>query len=138
MATKYHNRKTMHQGIRFDSRKEADRYQELLLLEQAGLIRSIELQPRYNLIVNGHKLGFYRGDFRYEEVATGRSVLEDVKSPITKTAVYQLKKKLIKAIYDIEISEITWSGNRECWTDLQALTPTVRAFLLIILIKKLS
>ena len=107
MATKYHNRKTMHQGIRFDSRKEADRYQELLLLEQAGLIRSIELQPRYNLIVNGHKLGFYRGDFRYEEVATGRSVLEDVKSPITKTAVYQLKKKLIKAIYDIEISEIT-------------------------------
>jgi hypothetical protein len=106
MATKYHNRKTMHQGIQFDSQKEKNRYQELLLLERAGLIRSIELQPRYDLVVNGHKLGFYRGDFRYEEVATGVSILEDVKSPVTRTAVYQLKKKLVKALYGIEIIEI--------------------------------
>ena len=106
MATKYHNRKTTYMGIPFDSQKEKNRYQELLLLERAGAIRSIELQPRYDLIVNGHKLGFYRADFRYEEVATGAVVIEDVKSPATKTAVYQLKKKLVKALYNKEIREI--------------------------------
>ena len=104
--TKYHNRKTMHQGIGFDSQKEANRYQELLLLERAGCIRSIELQPRYDLIVNEQKCGFYRGDFRYKEVATDSVILEDVKSPATKTAVYQLKKKLVKALYGVEIIEV--------------------------------
>jgi hypothetical protein len=106
VVTKYRNKRSEYNGIGFDSRKEADRYQELLLLEKAGLIREIELQPRYDLIVNGHKLGFYKGDFRYEEVATGRSITEDVKSPITKTAVYRLKKKLVKALYGIEIIEL--------------------------------
>jgi hypothetical protein len=87
--TKYRNCKTEYQGITFDSRKEAARYQELLLLERAGLIQGLELQPRYDLRVNGHKLGFYRGDFRYKDVALDTVVLEDVKSPVTRTAVYQ-------------------------------------------------
>jgi hypothetical protein len=104
--SKYHNRRTFYQGIQFDSQKEANRYRDLLLMEKAGLISKIELQPRYDLVVNGHKLGFYRADFRYKDVATGRSVVEDVKSPITKTAVYQLKKKLVKALYGIEIQEV--------------------------------
>jgi len=106
MATKYRNRKTSYMGIQFDSKKEENRYRELQLLERAGLIQDLELQPRYDLIVNGHKLGFYRGDFRYEEVATGMIVTEDVKSSVTKTAVYQLKKKLVKALYDVEIMEV--------------------------------
>ena len=106
MATKYRNRKTTYKGIQFDSQKEENRYRELELLERAGQITSIELQPRYDLIVNGHKLGFYRGDFRYIDGATGQSVLEDVKSPATKTPVYQLKKKLVKALYGVEIIEV--------------------------------
>ena len=105
-ASKYHNRKTLVDGIQFDSQKEANRYQELILMERAGLIRSIELQPRYDLIVNGHKLGFYKGDFRYEVVATSILMVEDVKSPATKTAVYCLKKKLMKALCGIEIIEV--------------------------------
>ena len=106
MTTKYHNRKTEYLGIQFDSRKEADRYQELLLLQRAGLIQDLELQPRYDLVVNGHNLGFYRGDFRYKDVALDTVVLEDVKSPVTRTAVYQLKKKLVKALYEVEITEV--------------------------------
>ena len=106
MATKYHNRKTTYQGVRFDSQKEAKRYQELQWMQQAGLIQDLELQPRYDLIVNGHKLGFYRGDFRYKEVATDSVILEDVKSPATRTAVYRLKKKLVKALYGVEIIEV--------------------------------
>jgi putative resolvase len=98
--SKYRNRKTEYLGIQFDSRKEADRYQELLLLERAGLIQDLSLQPRYDLSVNGHKLGYYKGDFRYKDVATDTVVLEDVKSPVTRTAVYQLKKKLVRALYE--------------------------------------
>ena len=105
-ASKYHNRKTTYQGVRFDSQKEAKRYQELQWMQQAGLIQDLELQPRYDLIVNGHKLGFYRGDFRYKDVATDSVVLEDVKSPATRTAVYCLKKKLVKALYGVEIIEV--------------------------------
>jgi len=105
-VSKYRNRKTLVDGIQFDSQKEADRYQELQWMQQAGLIQDLELQPRYDLIVNGHKLGFYRGDFRYKEVATDSVILEDVKSPATRTAVYRLKKKLVKALYGVEIIEV--------------------------------
>jgi Protein of unknown function (DUF1064) len=104
--SKYRNQRTESNGIGFDSRKEANRYQELLWMEATGLIVGLECQPRYDLVVNGHKIGFYRGDFRYEEVATGKSITEDVKSPITKTAVYKLKKKLVKALYGVEIIEV--------------------------------
>ena len=106
MTTKYHNRKTFVEDIQFDSQKEANRYQELILMERAGLIRNIELQPRYNLVVNRHKIGFYRADFCYEVVTTHILIVEDVKSPATRTAVYCLKKKLVKALYGVEIIEV--------------------------------
>jgi hypothetical protein len=57
-------------------------------------------------VVNGYKLGFYKADFRYENVATSSVVVEDVKSPVTKTAVYRLKSKLVKALYGVEIIEV--------------------------------
>jgi len=105
-ASKYHNCKTIVQDIEFASRKEAKRYQELLWRQQAGEIQDLELQPRYDLVVNGHKLGFYKGDFRYKDVATGQVITEDVKSKATRTAVYMLKKKLVNALYGVEIREI--------------------------------
>jgi|SRR5262245_39878444 len=107
MTSKYHNQKTEYLGIHFDSRKEAGRHQELLYMHRAGIIRDLELQPRYDLVVNGQKIGFYRADFRYEIVATGNVVVEDVKGgAATKTPVYQLKKKLVKALYNIDIVEV--------------------------------
>jgi len=104
MESKYHNRKTSYEGITFDSRKEANRYQELLLMQRAGLIRNIELQPRYDLIVNSQKIGFYKADFRYDMVDTGDVVVEDAKG--VRTPVYQIKKRLIKALYGIDIVEV--------------------------------
>ncbi len=91
-------------NIQFDSRKEAARYRELTLSERAGEISHIELQPRYNIVVNGRKICFYKADFRYRLVATGESVVEDVKG--VRTAEYKLKKKLVEALYEIEIIEI--------------------------------
>ena len=102
--SKYRNRKTEYKGIQFDSQKEENRYRELELRERAGEIRNIELQPRYDIAVNGQKICKYFGDFRYEEVATGEVITEDVKGFRTKD--YIIKKKLVKAIYNVEIREV--------------------------------
>lgn len=103
-VSKYHAKKTEVQGVIFDSKKEATRYQELLLLERAGQIVELELQPRFDLVVNNQKIGFYKGDFRYKDVETGNSIIEDVKG--MKTPVYNLKRKLVKALYGIDIVEV--------------------------------
>ena len=100
---KYHNRLTEVDGITFHSRAEAARYQELRLLERAGEIADLILQPAYPLVVNGVRVGKYVGDFAYTE-RDGRRVLEDVKG--VKTAVYQLKKRLMAALYGIVITEV--------------------------------
>ena len=101
MRNKYRAIKTIVDDITFDSKKEARRYVQLKLLVKAGVVTKLELQPRYDLIINTVKCGFYKADFRYFE--NGREVVEDVKG--MKTPVYNLKKKLIKAIYGIEIFE---------------------------------
>jgi len=101
VKNKYRAKKTTVDGIKFDSKKEAARYRDLKLLEKAGEITDLELQPKYDLIVNDTKCGFYKADFRYIE--NGKEVVEDVKG--MKTPVYNIKKKLIKAIYGIIIFE---------------------------------
>lgn len=63
---------------------------------QQGKIKNLELQPRVPLMVNGQKIGYYVGDFRYT-TDDGRVVLEDVKSPATVTPIYKLKKKILEA-----------------------------------------
>ncbi len=100
--SKYGNRKTTVDGITFDSVKEAARYSTLRLLERAGEITDLELQPTYVLDVNGHPVCRYRADFRYRE--KGRLVVEDVKG--FKTEEYRLKARLMKAIHGIEVVEV--------------------------------
>jgi hypothetical protein len=114
-ASKYRAKPTVVDGIRFHSQKEARRYQELKLLERAGQIQCLLLQPVYHLYVVpiGQKpviLGKYVGDFQYEECdhANGhrgwRKVVEDVKG--FKTPLYKWKKKHIEAHYGIQIREV--------------------------------
>ena len=101
---KYGNKKTVIDGIPFSSKAEARRYEELKLMQKAKVITDLELQPRYDIIVNDHKCGFYKADFRYTDRETGKVVVEDVKG--VKTAVYCLKKRLVKAIYGFDVVEI--------------------------------
>ena len=89
--------------IRFDSKAEARRYQELKLLERAREIRNLELQVTFPLVVNGVKIADYRCDFRYVNSFTGEMVVEDVKGKIVQP--YPIKKKLMKALYNIDIVE---------------------------------
>lgn len=102
---KYKAKKTIVNGITFDSKKEAARYIQLKILERAGKISELTLQPRFDLVVNGVKCGFYKADFEYTNIEKGTiaHIVEDVKG--MKTPVYNLKKKLIKAIYGFDIYE---------------------------------
>jgi hypothetical protein len=99
---KYGARRTVVDGVTFPSRREARRYGELKVLERAGRITGLELQPRFRLVVNGRHVGDYLADFRYVE--GGRSVVEDAKG--VRTPVYRLKKKLVLALYGIQIREV--------------------------------
>lgn len=102
---KYRARSTIVDGIKFASVKEARRYGELKLLQKAGKIRNLELQPRFPLIVGGVKVCEYRADFVYHD-DRGKIIVEDVKG-YKKIQVYQIKKKLFEAIYLKEGLKIT-------------------------------
>ena len=100
---KYGNHKTTIDGITFDSKREASRYLELKLLQAAGEIQDLVLQPPFELIVQGGKVvGKYYADFQYRVGA--RVVVEDAKG--TRTDVYRLKKKIVEAVHHIQIVEI--------------------------------
>ena len=104
---KYHAHKTEVDGFIFDSQAEARRYSELKLLETMREIGDLQLQVKYNLDVNGTNCGAYYADFEYFDSRTGKCVTEDVKSEGTRALpVYRLKKKLVKAIYGVDIVEV--------------------------------
>jgi hypothetical protein len=103
-TNKYRNRKTELDGFTFDSKKEANRYATLKLLEKAGEIKNLRLQVPFALNVEGHKICRYIADFTYTDVKKGKEVIEDVKG--MKTDVYRLKKKLMLACHNIEIQEV--------------------------------
>lgn len=100
---KYRNKPVKIDGITFASQREGKRYGELRLLERAGQIAGLELQPRYRLEVAGHKICTYVGDFEYRE--NGKKVCEDAKG--MRTQAYIIKRKLFMAICpDIEHREV--------------------------------
>ena len=101
---KYGNKKTTVDGITFDSKWESQRYLYLKSLERAGRVQNLELQPRFIITVNGQKICTYVADFRYDkEDAEGNweHIVEDAKG--VETPEFKLKKKLMKAVYNIDI-----------------------------------
>ncbi len=99
---KYGNKKTIVDGIKFDSKREAERYGALQLMLKAGLISNLRLQVPYQITVNGMKVCKYVADFVYEH--KGVEIVEDVKG--MKTPIYNLKKKLMKAVFGVVVSEV--------------------------------
>ena len=103
--SKYHNVKTEvgtgDSSIKFDSKKEANRYKYLMELQDAGTIKNLKLQHHFQLqgtfktaegeTVRGIE---YVADFTY--MVGGMLIIEDVKSEITrKNPVYIMKKKMM-------------------------------------------
>ncbi len=114
---KFKNVPTTIDGLRFDSKKEAFRYCELKLLQKAGHISHLEVQPVFKFEVNGRPVliksgGYpkgrqakYTADFSYFDGE--KRVVEDVKSSATKTEAYALRKALVEAMFPaVRIVEI--------------------------------
>lgn len=102
-GNKYGAIPTVVDGVTFASKAEARHYRVLRLREQAGEITALELQPRYPLVVNGLLVATYVADMRYRE-RDGSLVVCDVKGgAATITAVFRLKSKLMRALYDIDV-----------------------------------
>nr|UVX39570.1 MAG: protein of unknown function (DUF1064) [Bacteriophage sp.] len=107
--SKYHAKKTVVDGITFDSKREADRYLVLKSMEEDGAIEDLRRQVRYELMpafdVDGrhYRPVFYVADFVYVDKETGKEVVEDVKG--MRTDVYRLKSKLFARRYGKVIKE---------------------------------
>ena len=120
---KYHNHKIERDGIVFDSQKELRRWEELKLMEKAGMIHGLERQKKFVLIpaqrepdTVGKRGGKHKGkvierecsyysDFAYY-TKDGDYVVEDVKSEATKTEQYRIKRKLMMYVHGIRITEV--------------------------------
>lgn len=105
---KYHNKKTVLNGERFDSKKEAARWQELCLLQRAGKISHLNRQVTYTLIpaqyIDGkcvERSCNYIADFVYKE--NGNLIVEDAKGK--RTPEYVIKRKLMLQVYGIRVKE---------------------------------
>lgn len=97
--TKYKAKPTVIDGIRFASKAEARRYETLKIELAAGIIKDLELQPKFPIVVNGVKICTYIADFKY--LLKNREIIEDVKG--VKTSVFNIKQKLLKAVYGIDV-----------------------------------
>lgn len=109
MKSKYGNRKVALDGMKFDSAHEANRYQQLKLLERAGRIANLRSQVPFELIpaqrVDGKVVERnvkYIADFTYTK--DGRLIVEDAKG--FRTAEYKLKRKLMLYFHGIRIQEV--------------------------------
>jgi hypothetical protein len=104
--SKYKNKPTVVDGIRFASQAEARRDAELQLLARAGEIFALRRQPRYPLIVNGAKVCTYVADWEYVEKPTPggptKTICEDKKGVVT--PAFRIKFKLAQALHP----EIEW------------------------------
>ena len=109
---KFGNKKVEIDGHVFDSKKESRRYAELRLLEKAGEISGLQTQVPFVLIPAQkdekgrviERAASYVADFVYNS-KDGRLIVEDTKSPATRTDVYRLKKKLMLKVHGIRIYE---------------------------------
>lgn len=107
--SKYKSRKVVIDGIEFDSKKEAQRWRELCLLEKAGKVTDLERQVKFELIpaqrIDGRMVErncSYIADFAYLE--NGKKVVEDTKG--FKTKDYIIKRKLMLWVHGIRIKEL--------------------------------
>ena len=105
----------------FASKAEAKRFEELRLLERYGKIKDLRTQMNFPCYVNDVLVTTYRADFVY--IQDGVEIVEDVKpatrdqvkvdkrgkvqtvsrDKLGKTDLFEIKRKLVKAVYDVEI-----------------------------------
>ena len=101
--SKYGAKTKVQDGIKFDSRREAARYRELLLMQAANEISGLEPHPKFALHVNGIQVGTYSADASYW--CHGKYCVEDCKG-YARTQLYRLKRRMMQAEYGITVQEV--------------------------------
>lgn len=109
---KYGAKKVVVDGITFDSKKEARRYQELLLLQDSGAISHLQRQVKYVLIPSQkdeqgkviERECSYKADFVYFDIEANKTIVEDTKG--FRTPEYKIKRKLMLYVHNIRIKEV--------------------------------
>lgn len=110
-TTKYRNKRVIIDGITFDSKKEAARWQSLKLLERAGEITELQRQVVFVLeraaVLDGRTKPAIKfiADFVYRK--NGKLIVEDAKSPITrKCPAYRIKRHLMVTRHGLDVCEV--------------------------------
>lgn len=106
--SKYRNKPTERDGEKFDSKLEANRFDDLKIMEQAGEIRDLRAHVSFPLMVGDQLIGAYEADAVYVEAATGRKVVEDSKG--VRTPLFRWKAKHFKAQFGFDIT--LYNGKR--------------------------
>lgn len=101
--SKFNSKITYVDDIKFHSAHEANRYSQLKIRLMAGEISDLKLQVPFSFVVDNVHVCDYIADFTYYEQPSQEPIVEDAKG--VKTAVYQIKKKLMLACYGIKIRE---------------------------------
>jgi hypothetical protein len=103
---KYNNKKTIADDMEFDSQREAIRYGELKLLQQADQITALQCQVPFLLEPKSDKnqASYYVADFTYYDLKNREFVVEDAKG--VRTAEYILKKKAMYNKCGIDVREV--------------------------------
>jgi len=106
---KYGARKTVVDGITFDSAKEARRYMDLRILQAAGVISDLNLKERFDFVINGRTVKMRNGqaarytcDFTYIE--NGVKIIEEVKG--FKVRDYPLRRAIFEHLYGVKLREV--------------------------------
>jgi hypothetical protein len=101
--SKYGNVKTVFKGMTFDSKHEADCYAVLLGLQAGGLIRNLQRQVSFPIVVEGKPIQRWRCDFWYFE--GDRLVIADAKSEHTASLpAWKRTRALFEALYGVEVT----------------------------------
>lgn len=109
MTSKYGAKKTTVNGVKFDSKAEARRWVDLLLLQKSGAITELQRQVMFVLAppvrLRGEKRSKpelrYCADFCYREARNYEYVVEDVKGVVT--PVFRIKQHLMATVHGISV-----------------------------------
>tara|TARA_R100000664_G_C2740409_1_gene128998 strand:- start:245 stop:616 length:372 start_codon:yes stop_codon:yes gene_type:complete len=104
---KYGAKKVEIGGYKFDSKAEGERYKYLRDIK----VDDLEPHPKYDLHVNGVKIGTYSPDFQY--TVNGELVVEDVKGRATLTPLYRWKKKHMLVEHGITVKEVYYNYKKK-------------------------
>ncbi|MEN9868225.1 MAG: hypothetical protein RL748_3815 [Pseudomonadota bacterium] len=129
--SKYRNQRVMWNGMAFDSQAEYERYQQLLLLllqakHISNLMRQVSFELAPSVVIDGKpkRALRYVADFQYIEVASGKTIVEDVKGMLTQA--YIIKRHLMMSVHGITILETGAKTNAASQATAKPHAPAIR------------